>query len=83
MNAVQAHLDDFTSWDRRVDRSLAARVHEDVKACQVARISPRYIEAPRHIFQLKTQADYIKHDLQSAIKMLVAYEKRDCINIIS
>ena len=75
MNAVQAHLDDFTSWDRRVDRSLAARVHEDVKACQVARISPRYIEAPRHIFQLKTQADYIKHDLQPAIKMLVFHEK--------
>lgn len=78
MNAVQAHLDDLTSWDRRMDGTLAMRVHQDIKTCQIARINPRHIRAGRKLKKPK----YIKEELEPAIKLLVDQEqirKRDHI----
>ena len=74
MNAVQTHLDQFTSWDRRINGNLAARIHADEKTCQVARINPRYVES-RHTFQLKNEAEYVQKELEPAIALLVAHEK--------
>ncbi|CAD0098449.1 unnamed protein product [Aureobasidium mustum] len=71
MDAVQACLDDYTSWDRRLDGKIGVRVHDNVQTCQVARISPRSIETR----PIKTQADYIKEDLRPAIELLVSHEK--------
>ncbi|KAG9852797.1 hypothetical protein KCU98_g11406, partial [Aureobasidium melanogenum] len=71
MNAVQACLDDFTSWDRRLNGKISVRVHESVQSCHVARISPRSLEGR----PIKTQAAYIKEDLQPAIDLLVSHEE--------
>ncbi|KAG9602285.1 hypothetical protein KCU77_g2443, partial [Aureobasidium melanogenum] len=68
MNAVQACLDDFTSWDRRLNGKI---IHESIQICHVARISPRSLEGR----PVKAQAAYIKEDLQSAIDLLVSHEK--------
>jgi len=72
MNAVQAHLDDLTSWDRRINGTIAVRVHKDHKICQVARINPRSIETRRIIKKPK----YIKHELRPAIRLLVEHEQK-------
>lgn len=71
MNAVQACLDDFTSWDRRLNGKIGVRVHESIQSCHVARISPRSLEDR----PIKTQATYIKEDLQPAIDLLISHEK--------
>lgn len=71
MNAVQAYLDDFTSWDRRLNGKISMRVHESIQACHVARISPRSLE----LRPIKSQTIYIKEDLQPAIDLLVSHEE--------
>lgn len=71
MNAVQTCLDDFTSWDRRLNGKFGARVHEDMKLCQIARITPR---AMKTVFQ-KAEALYIKEDLQPAVDLLENHER--------
>ncbi|KAK6003620.1 hypothetical protein QM012_009391 [Aureobasidium pullulans] len=70
MNAVQACLDDFTSWDRRMNDKIGVRVHESIQTCHVARICPRSLENR----PMKSQALYIKKDLQPAIDLLVLHE---------
>lgn len=71
MNAVQAYLDDFTSWDRRVNGKIGVRVHESIQACQAARISPRSLE----LRPIKSKAIYVKEHLQPAIDLLVLHEE--------
>jgi hypothetical protein len=78
MNAVQTHLDEHTSWDRRMNGTLAARFHADVKACQVARINPRSLNLPVTLFQ----ENFIRDQLQPAIEELIAYEKMRTANLI-
>lgn len=77
MNAVQACLDDHTSWDRRLNGKIGVRVHDNIQTCQVARISPKSIETRA----IKTQADYIKEDLRPAIELLVSHEKLRMIEV--
>lgn len=71
MNAVQAGLDDFTSWDRRLNGKIGVRVHESIHTCHIARISPRSLE----LRPIKSQTVYIKEDLQPAIDLLVSHEE--------
>jgi hypothetical protein len=75
MNAVQTHLEDFTSWDRFEDGTFAAFGHLDAKTCQVARICPRYSEFRHTVYQVKSQTDYVKDELLPAIDQLVAQEE--------
>ncbi|CAD0058535.1 unnamed protein product [Aureobasidium pullulans] len=77
MNAVQTCLDDFTSWDRRLNGKFGARVHEDMKLCQIARITPR---AMKTTFQ-KAEALYIKEDLQPAVDLLENHERMTQIEL--
>lgn len=72
MNAVQAHLDESTSWDRRLNGTIALRVHKEPKDCQAARIFPRSTETRRLIKKPK----YIKDELQPAIRLLVEHEQK-------
>jgi len=79
MNSVQAHLDDFTSWDRRNNGTVAARVHKDVKACQLARINPRSTAISTYLMMIGNtyhrRVQYIENDLEPAIEQLIAHEK--------
>ena len=70
MNAVQTHLDDFTSWDYLLNKTFGAITHTDPKACQVARINPRHVES-HFAFHMKDEKEYIEEDLGPAICCLV------------
>ncbi|CAD0084951.1 unnamed protein product [Aureobasidium vineae] len=71
MNAVQACLDEHTSWDRHLNGKIGVRLHANVEACHVVRDNPRSIENR----PMKSQSIYIKEDLQPAIDMLVSHEE--------
>ncbi|THW82670.1 hypothetical protein D6D15_10067 [Aureobasidium pullulans] len=71
MIVVQTCLDDFTSWDRRLNGKFGARVHEDMKLCQIARITPRAMKTTLQ----KAEALYIKEDLQPAMDLLENHER--------
>ncbi|THZ49915.1 hypothetical protein D6C90_03046 [Aureobasidium pullulans] len=71
MIVVQTCLDDFTSWDRRLNGKFGARVHEDMKLCQIARITPRAMKTTLQ----KAEALYIKEDLQPAMELLEDHER--------
>lgn len=74
MNAVQTHLDDFTSWDFLLNKTFGAITHTDAKVCQVARINPRHIET-HFAFHMKDEKAYIEEDLKPAIALLCIYER--------
>lgn len=81
MNAVQAHLDDFTSWDRLYNRTFTARSHLDPKTCQIARICPNHFGYRDHVPQMIDTATFVRTELQLALMLLNFVEERRILGL--